>query len=215
MKLTEKLDGNGHDIDTSGSGFFGRLKTKGFNVKKDGQVLLEDKARVYGERRIGAASFHKGVSAPDETFVGITYVLLFDKTTDEHGHYELIIPFNFAKGTDIEVEVCWSFDTEEAGHYVTWQIDYKLLKEGEDPTGAATTIFQQSAVTTADGDVSEDKLICTEFVSKITGAEADDLLSLKFSRDADGTNGTDDLDQDARLHAIHIHYIKNKLGKPV
>lgn len=178
----------------------------------DGELTLHGTARVTRHINIGAASWHLGVSAPDTSFVGIGYTLLFDKTTDEHVHYVCIVPSDMEVGSEVEIVVCWSFDTEEAGHYVTWEMVYLSVASTEDPAGAGTTIYQTTAVTTADGDVSEDKMICTTFSTTMQGLVSGETLFLKFGRDADETGGTDDLNQDARVHSVHLHYIKDKLG---
>ena len=177
-----------------------------------GPLELTGNGEVQKEITVGAASWHLGSSSPAEDFIGIGYTLLFDQNTEQHVHYATLIPSDYKAGSDIEITACWSFDTEEAGHYVIWELTYLSMAAGEDPAGAGTNIWQSSPVTTADGDISEDKLICTTFVTDLTGLSADDILILQFNRDANGTHGTDDLAQDARLHSIHLHYTADKLG---
>ncbi len=180
----------------------------------DGELALAGTARVEKEIIVGAASWHRPTSgAPDEAIVGLGQALLFDAGSDQHVHYQTIIPEDFAAGTEITVQVDWSFDTEEADHYVVWELNYLVVANGEDPAAAGALTYQQSAITTADGDVSEDKVIHTTFGTNITGAVVDDILIMKFNRDANGTNAADTLTQDARLHTVHLHYVSDKLGQ--
>ena len=176
----------------------------------DGELTLAGTARVLKEIIIGSIDFHKGSSAPDDGYINaIVHTLDFDKTTTQHGHYNVLVPHDLAAGTEISMEVDWFFDAVEADHYVTWEVQYLTLADGEDPATAATTTYQKSVISTGNND----KQIHTTFGTGITGAVADDTLLMRFSRDSDGTNDTDDLDQDARLLVIHLHYISDKLGQ--
>jgi len=218
--------GNGLFVAVAYSGTDNRVMTSGKteytpnrynNIYQGGMTLagpleLIGDGEVQKEITIGAASWHLGSTSPAEIWVGLGYALEFAQGTEQHVHYIRKIPTDYKAGTDIEFIVCWSFDTEEADHYVMWELSYLSLASGEDPAGAGTNIWQSSLVTTADGDVSEDKLICTKFGTDLTGLAADDILILKFNRDSDDTHGTDNLNQGARLHSIHLHYISDKLG---
>jgi len=175
-----------------------------------GQLTLVGTARVWKEIIIGAGSFHKGSSAPIDGYInGVVHTLDFNSNdTAQHGHYNMLVSSDFAVGTEISVEVDWYFDDIEADHYTTWEIQYLSLTDGEDPATATTTIYQKSVISTGNND----KQIHTIFGTGITGAVADDTLSIRLSRDTDATNDTDDLAQDARLLAVHLHYMADKLG---
>lgn len=176
-----------------------------------GGMLMTGTARVLKEIIIGSGSFHKGVSAPDDVYLSNNmHVLSFDKTTVEHGHYSTLVPSDFAVGTTIGVEVDWAFADAEADHYMTWVMEYLLIADGEDPAGAITRTYQKSVISTGNND----KQIHTTFGTGITGATADDTLLIRFFRDSNATYDTDDLDQDAWLLGIHLHYIADKLGQP-
>lgn len=175
----------------------------------DGTLTLHGTAQVTKEIIIGAGNFHKGSSSPGDGYVnGVVYTLDFDQTTTQHAHYNAIVPTDLAAGTDIEVQVDWFFDDVEAGKYVTWEMQYLTLADGEDPYTAVTTIYQKTVISTGNND----KQIHTTFGTKITGAVADDTLAIRFSRDPDATYDTDDLGQDARMLVVHLHYISDKLG---
>lgn len=196
-------------IEVKKGGYFGGV-TDYIAFAADGEITLAGAARVRKEIIIGAGSFHKGSSAPDTGYInGVVETLDFDKTTTQHGHYNTIIPHDMAAGTDIIIEVDWFFDDVEADHYMTWELEYLLIADGEDPATAPTVIWQKSVISTANND----KQIHTTFATAITGAAADETLAIRFSRDPDATRDTDDLDQDARMLVVHLHYISDKLGE--
>lgn len=176
----------------------------------NGLQTMAGTAKVKVEIIAGADSIHKGSSAPDDVYLAnAMHTLAFDKNIVQHGHYSTIIPEAIAAGTDIDIEIDWSFLDVEADHYMTWVIEYVLIADGEDPAKAITRTYQKSVISTGNND----KQIHTEFGTGITGAVADDTLMFSIYRDADATYDTDDLDQDALLLAIHLHYIADKLGK--
>jgi len=176
----------------------------------DGELTLAGTARVIKEIIIGSASLHKGSSSPSDYYFSNTmHALNFDKTTVQHGHFSTIIPTDFATGTTIDVQVDWSFLDVEADHYMTWVLEYVLIADGEDPAKAITRTFQKTIISTGNND----KQIHTTFGTGITGAVADDVLLIKFYRDSDATYDTDDLNQDSKLLAIHLHYTADKLGE--
>ena len=177
----------------------------------DGEETMGGTGRVIKEIIIGSGSFHLGSSSPDNVYLANNmHVLAFDKTTVQHGHYSTLIPHDFAAGTTISIEVDWAFDDAEADHYMTWVMEYLLITDGDDPAGAITRTFQKSVISTGNND----KQIHMTFGTGIAGAVADDTLLLRFFRDSDATYDTDDLNQDAWLLAVHLHYIADKLGQP-
>jgi len=144
---------------------------------------------------------------PSETFEGLYYTLDFDASTEESVYAQEIIPFRWAVGTDMEVEINWFHDTTDNGK-VVWGVEYKAIKEGEAITGSGTTITQVSA-----GNHPADELISTTFEDKILGSnlEQGDLFAVRVFRDADNANDT--LGEDARLLQVHFHFTIDKLGK--
>jgi len=177
----------------------------------DGILTQGGTGRVTKEIIVGAGSFHLGSSSPDDVYLANNmHVLAFDKTTVQHGHYATLIPPDFAAGTEIAIQVDWAFADAEADHYMTWVMEYLSITDGDDPAGAITRTFQKSVISTGNND----KQIHMTFGTGITGAVADDTLLLRFFRDSDATYDTDDLNQDAWLLAVHLHFIADKLGEP-
>jgi len=144
---------------------------------------------------------------PSEAFEGLFYSLDFDASTEESSYAQEIIPFRWAVGTDIEVEIDWFHDTADNGK-VVWGVEYKTIKEGETVTDSGTTITQTSA-----GNHTADKLINTIFDTHILGSslEQGDLFAVRLFRDA--TDANDTLAEDARLLQVHFHFTTDKLGK--
>jgi len=60
----------------------------------------------------------------------------------------MIIPMDFAAGTEIGIEIDWAFADAEADHFMTWVVEYILIADGEDPAGAITRTFQKSVIST-------------------------------------------------------------------
>jgi len=189
---------------------FGDDNTNYTSFSATGVQTMTGSARVKKEEIIGAGIFHKSSSAPDDVYLSNgMHVLAFDKTTVQHGHYETIIPLEFAAGTEIDIELDWAFDTVEADHYMTWVVEYVLIADGEDPAKAITRTYQKSVISTGNND----KQLHMVFGTGITGAAADDTLLIKIYRDCTGTYDTDDLAQDAWLLAAHLHCTVDKLGE--
>ena len=171
---------------------------------------LYSRLPVSKEIIIGSPSFHKGASAPDDGYINaVVHTLDFDKTTTQHVHYNTIVPKDYAAGTDIIIEVDWFFDDIEADHYMTWELEYLFIADGENPATIPTVIYQKSIISTGNND----KQLHTFFETALKGAMVDDTLVMRFSRDANATHDTDDLNQDARLLVVHLHYITDKLGE--
>lgn len=146
---------------------------------------------------------------PAESFEGLYYTLNFDKDTDESANCQEHVPFRWAHETDIEIEIDWLHDSVDAG-VVVWGIEYKSIKAGEAVTGAGTTITQASI-----GSHTAGQLVRTKFTDKILGSalEEDDILGIRFYRDAD--NAADTLAEDARAINVHFVFIMDKIGKKV
>jgi len=144
---------------------------------------------------------------PSETFEGLFYSLDFDASTEESSYAQEIIPFRWAVGTNIKIEINWFHDTADNGK-VVWGVEYKAIKKGEAITGSGTTITQTSA-----GNHTADKLITTIFDTSVLGSnlEQGDLFAVRVFRDAADANDT--LAEDARLLQVHFHFTMDKLGK--
>lgn len=160
---------------------------------------------------IGAASWRGGVTAPGETFAGITPVLDFDNGKDDAAHYVTWVPYRWDNTTDMTVSVHWMHDTGADTGKARWKLVYLAPSCGDDPTGAGTTISQDSA-----GTHPADTVICTEFTTKMlhTNMTRMDDLSLRLWRDSLSDPPAGDLAEPARFISLHIHYTQNRHGEP-
>ena len=70
----------------------------------------------------------------------------------------------------------------------------------------ATTTTEVTSGATVTG-----QLQCTEFTTELTGGEAHDILGIRVFRNHD--HGEDGLNDRAKLIAVHLHFLKDKLGQ--
>jgi len=76
--------------------------------------------KVNRHLRIGATSFLKKASPPEEDLVGIFPVLKFDPNTDEQCYYSEMVSYRLAVGTDITAEIDWCFTGGADAGTVVW-----------------------------------------------------------------------------------------------
>lgn len=165
--------------------------------------------KVTRHLRIGATSFLKKVSPPEEDLVGVFPVLKFDPDFDEQCYYSEMVPYRLAVGTDIAVEIDWCFTGGADAGTVVWGVEFINVATGETVAGSTTIITGKSAAS-QDPDV----LITTLLVAKITDSVSRDCLGLRIFRNADdGVNDT--LLVDACFVELHLHFMMDKLGEAI
>ena len=129
-------------------------------------------------------------------------VLDFDGSTDEEAVFTGVMPDNYASG-GLTVKVHVAFTSATSG---TANIECHLERiTGLDIDADSFATFQDVGVT-ANGTSGIEVVGSITFTS---GAQMDsivvgDLFRLKIRRDADGTNGTDDITTDMELLGIEI-----------
>lgn len=129
-------------------------------------------------------------------------VLDFDGATDEEAVFRAIMPDHYAGG-GLTVKVHVAFTSATSG---TANIECHLERVTGLDIDADSFAAMQDVGVTANGTAG------IEVVGNITftsGAQMDsivagDLFRLKIRRDADGTNGTDDVTTDMELLAIEV-----------
>lgn len=146
---------------------------------------------------------------PSEGFEGLFQTLDFDWNTDESAYVTEHVPFRWKSGTDIEVKVDWLHDSVDAG-VVVWGIEWKVITPDDVVVGAGTTITQASAGNHVAGQMQRTAFA---FPIDISGATPDDVVAIRFFRDADA--GADTLAEDARLLNVHFHFTQDKFGEAV
>lgn len=174
-------------------------------IDQDGELTMAGTGRVIRHVRVTAPSWSLGASAPAAGFVGIYPTLDFDNSIDDEAHYSLIIPYRFAAGTVINVDVDWCYEGAPDAGTVDWALEYITVAPGEAVAGGTTTIHKVSA-----GNHTSGNLVRTTLDTGIVGAVAHDDLGLRLYRDV----SEDSLGVDACLIQVHFQFIMDKLGQP-
>lgn len=180
-------------------------------IDQDGELTLAGTGRVIRHVRITAPSWSPGASAPSAGFVGIFPCWDFDNLSDDEVHYSLIVPYRYAAGTVINVNVDWCYEGAPDAGTVDWALEYITIAPGEAVDGATTTIHKMSA-----GNHTSGTLVRTTLDTGIIGAVAHDDLGLRLYRDVEPVSGSEDtLGTDACLIQVHFQFIMDKLGQPI
>ena len=177
-------------------------------IKLTGEINLYGTARVERHMDIDAERIKlPGLNPPTVDQEGLFATLDFNRNTEQSGYFTAHIPFRWDPNTDIEVHVRWLHDGIDAGK-VMWGVEYKSIKADETVAGASTTITQLSTGNHTAGELQD-----TKFTTKIVKAnlENHDTIAVRFFRAA--ANISDNLDEDARMVQIMLHFTANKLGK--
>ncbi|HDZ25801.1 hypothetical protein LCGC14_1114550 [marine sediment metagenome] len=140
----------------------------------------------------------------------------FNATTDESVFFHLELAHDYASAGVIHVHFDFFVDTAPAGAQgVVWGVEYKKQSIGDnfDFSSGTATLYTTTAVTT--GTPANDKKVhqSAEINLDVTGFEPNDYILLRMFRDADGTGGTDDFPNDARVIDYHIEYLSDKIGE--
>jgi hypothetical protein len=189
--------------------------TNYMDVNETGYLTLHGDARIERHADINAGTWiKKGLADPGTSTEGLFCTLDFDKATNETVYYTFHIPWRRCENTGIAVQVKWFHDTNasDANKKVMWGFDYVSIEAGETVDAVNTSITQLSA---GNHNTDAGKLVSTHFTTKIIAGNLanHDTMGLRFFRV--GTDTNDDLDEDARLISVHLHFTMDKLGEPI
>ena len=125
-------------------------------------------------------------------------VLDFDGSADEEAVFSSIVPSHYAAG-GFTVLLHWLFTSATSG---TANIEVSVER-------GSTDVDADSFATMTDGSVTPNGTSGIETVQTVALANMDSIVAgdhfrLKVRRDADGTNGTDDITTDAELRSIEV-----------
>lgn len=178
-----------------------------FSIEKDG--LLRQDLTVYSEYYSDLTSAKPAVSAPDyDAFKNNTKAYAFDKATDQGLHVILHVPHECKLNSTVDVHVHWSPKTAGDGStQVRWAFEYTRARLDTSAQFGATTVI--SAGDVASTNAFEHQM-CT--IGTIANIYPGEVIVGYFYRDADGTSGTDDYDDDAFGIGLGMHYISDTLG---
>ena len=133
--------------------------------------------------------------------------MAFDGTTDAYAFINLIMPPTWDRST-IKLKFHWNPATGcTQGDIVTWGVDGVSLSNDDDIDGAAhgTSVTVDDAVTA--GEEGDLHVSAATGAVTIAGTPAlGDIINLRVYRDADGSEGSDDMAEDAWLLGVTIQY---------
>ncbi len=142
----------------------------------------------------------------------------FNPSTEESVYFHLELSHDYADAGTVHVHFDFFVDTAPGAgdpNWVMWGVEYKKQSIGDNFsfTGTTTT-YTQTSVTA--GTPANDKKThqSSEIDLTTTGFVAGDYILLRLFRDADGTGGTDNFTDDARVIDYHIEYLSDKIGEP-
>ncbi|MBA7686907.1 hypothetical protein ES703_95367 [subsurface metagenome] len=191
-----------------GDGFKFGNTTNYTEIKRDGEINLHGTARVINHVIMPAESFKlAGVADPAFGLEGTFITLDFVHTLEKEAFAKGFIPFRWDSDTDVEVRIDWLTDADGTGGDVVWGIEYLARKDNEVVAGATTTITQ--AFTGVGAGLMQRNVFTTKLLKG--NLEADDIIGIRIFRDHDAAGDT--LDLTARILALHLHFIRNKIGK--
>jgi hypothetical protein len=142
------------------------------------------------------------------------FLYWFDKNTEEELYFVAQLPHRWAQGTDLEVHCHWvpAATAAGAGTDVCWGLEYTwvningtfgntaLIYGDEQSNGATETLTAGKHYLTELGTISG------------TGKTLSSMLVCRIFRDAGGTGGTDDYDDDAGLLEVDFHIQIDSFG---
>ncbi|GAH00777.1 unnamed protein product, partial [marine sediment metagenome] len=138
---------------------------------------------------------------------GVHVTLDFVHTVVRDAFAKGFIPFRWDSSTDVEVGIDWECDDDATGGAVVWGIEYLAIKDNEEVGVAGTEITQ--AFQGAGAGLMQRNHFNTKLDHDIL--EADDIIGIRIFRNT--TSMDDDLGKTARFLALHLHFIRNKIGQ--
>lgn len=140
-----------------------------------------------------------GVSTPAESIP----VLAYDAATDEHSDFVVMLPFTYS-GNGLTFVIAWTSASATSGT-CRWEIAIRrFADDAEDLDTTAQTYDYNGVGATAPSAAGE---IVYDNITFTNGADMDSWAAgewavLRVKRDADGTNGTDDMTGDGDIVGI-------------
>jgi len=131
-------------------------------------------------------------------------VLDFDAAADENALFSAVMPQHYAGTTGVTVYLHWSASSATSGDTV-WMVAFERVGTALDVDADSFAAIQYVA-DTCDGTSGVLEIASLAFTdgAQIDSVAVGEKFRLKVSRDADGTNATDDMAGDAELHMVEI-----------
>lgn len=185
-------------------------------------VYLRGSATMWDDLRVPVDSTKAGGSK-DPTF-GVfktngagsqgVFTQWFNKNSEQELYFSAQLPHSWKEGTDIEAHVHWvpASTAAGAGTDVCWGLEY-TWSNINGTFGNTTIIYGDEQSNGATETITVDKHYLTELGTITgTGKTLSSMLVCRIFRDAGGTGGTDDYDDDAGLLEIDFHYQIDSFG---
>ena len=188
----------------------------------DGTLKFNGTAKVWDDLRGPVNAVRVGpAGAPDfsqfkDDGGGSTgvFAFWFDSGTEQQVYFSAQLPHTYAEGTNIEPHVHWvSADTAGgSGTDVCWGLEYTWANING--TFGNTAIIYADEQSNGSGEtITVDKHYYTDFAAiSGTGKTISSMLVCRLFRDATGTGGTDDYDDDAGLLEFDFHFEIDTVG---
>lgn len=200
MQLLANWSETGTKIDSSGNltvagttSLSGHLTTYAYD---DAQILLSA-ATVPAAGGPDLGAFPAGQA---------TEVYLFDANSDECVDGSLQLSHKYREGTDLSCHIHWAPITTSTNS-VVWQMDYTITNPNG-TFGNPTQVFVQDA---GDGTANKHQIVdFADIDCSACGISA--ILLAHVCRDANGTNGTDNMAGDVAGISLDCHYQVDGVG---
>jgi len=132
--------------------------------------------------------------------------LAYDAATDESAFWRFRA-VNYASG-NVTLDIFWYADTATSAN-VVWEAQLSAITPNTDSQdietdGLATLNFVQD---THLGTTGQRLHSCAITISNLDSLAADDIVTLRIARDANGTSATDDMTGDAILVSATVSYL--------
>ena len=196
------------EVNAATASFGGAVNYSAFSAA--GILTMAAGARVNRHLPLGAGRFIKhGNNDPTLNDEGLYTTEDFAAAPVQELFYEKNVPYRWDDTTDMVVEIYWMLDGNEVNDalFVRWGISYKSTAVGEAVAGVGTSFTTDTNTLSAVAGT----LLRTVMTTKMLVANMDyhECLAIRVYRDGPG----DDAVGDARLIAVRIEFVMDKIGK--
>lgn len=137
------------------------------------------------------------------TPVGARPCLDFDGSADEEAIFTGIMPSHYSAATGVTVKLHVAFTSATSGT-ANIEVSWERVTGLDMDSASFATMIDASATPNATSGIETVVSIAFTQGAQMDSVVAGDLFRLKVRRDADGTNGTDDVTTDMELYGIEI-----------
>jgi len=155
-----------------------------------------------GQPGASAPDFEIGGGAPLAGMGNAVGAFCFDKTTDQELYFDTKLHHAYKEESNLVIEAHW-FPVDSGAGTVQWVAEWDWVNVNT-AFPAASSFFNVGAP--ASGTAFQHQHVDINGDLDGTGKVLGSAIMIHFFRDANGTHGTDDYDDDACLIQLVIHY---------